>query len=364
MGIHYSYRNIDGYQAPIRVILSKRGLGKTFGALLKAFRSVAFNNKRFVYVVETLEMVKTLSQNKGEKFFASILKYLESNEASNKDKKMLSLLTPENEDDTQVEEGDVFNKIQGGTIKVGGSTAGYIVALNDFANLKRNNFVDVKYIIIDEFIPEEVDIRSLKNPYKLVSIIQSIARTQDVIIYMLANTVRLNDPILNKLGFSNIKLGEIKCLRDKYGPIAVCEYVDNNKYQAFNEIADASVAGRFAKLLNETTLDDNTFKETCPKELCMPDKPKSSHMIFCLHGLGGSVRIHATKDHSQYYVIDDYGDNIRNRITFEEKYVTNVVKYRPEWKTPLMSKYAAGSLLFDTSTTYLLFKSIMKLDLN
>lgn len=363
MSMYYSYRSIDGFKAPIRVVLSKRGLGKTFGALMKAFRSVAFENKRFVYVVETLEMVKTLSQNKGEKFFAAILSYLESPKASRKDKQLLSLLRPES-GDTEVEEGDVFNKIQGGTIKVGGNTAGYIVSLNDFSNLKRNNFINVKYIIVDEFISEEVDIRTLRNPYKLVSIIQSIARTQNVIIYMLANTVRLNDPILNKLGFSNIKLGEIKCLKDKYGAIAVCHYVDNKEYDEFNKVADASVAGRFAKLMNETTLDDNTFKETCPKELMIPEKPKASHMIFCLHGLGGSVRINATKDHSQYYVLDDYGTNVKNRITFEEKYVTNVVKLRAEWRDPLMNKYASGSLLFDTSTTYLLFKAIMKLDLN
>lgn len=357
----YSYRKIDGYNCPINVILSRRGLGKTFGCVMKGIYAFTLDKTRFVYVVETNEMVKTLSQNRGEKFFASIITFLRDN-PSCKNTKMLTCLC--GEERTEVTEGEVMNKIQGGTIIIAGETAGYIVSFNDFANLKRNNFVDIKYIIIDEFIPENIDIRSRQNAYKIVSLVQSIARLKEVKIYLLGNTIRLNDIVLSKLGLDNIKAGTIKTISDKYGKLVVCHLVDNNEYPEFLGKANTSVAGRLASILNEDNLEKNEYKNTLPKELEMPAKPKSSHMIFCLHGDGVSVRVHATKDYSEYYVMDDYGKNVKSRICLDKKFISPVVKYYKDWEEVLLNKYENGRILFDTSTSYIAFKSILKLDLN
>ena len=65
--------------------------------------------------------------------------------------------------------------IKGGAIRINGEVIGYIIAWDDFANLKRNNFSrKIKYILIDEFMPEITDINSLKISRKIVSLIQSI----------------------------------------------------------------------------------------------------------------------------------------------------------------------------------------------
>ena len=359
--MYYNYRKIDGTKAPIRIILSRRGLGKTFGAVFKAVKKFVSKGKRFVYVVETLEMVKVLTQNKGEKFFALIQKFLENSE-SNKYKKLYNKMF--SNENTEVVEADVLNKIQGGTIRIKGETAGYLLAYNDFANIKRNNFRDVGYIIFDEFIPEKVDIRSLENARKVVSIVQTVARLQDIVIYMLANAIRINDIILSKLGLDNSKQGDFKILKDKYGPLIAFHFVDNNEYPDFEVVADKSVSGRFAKIMQEDNLDKNTFRVTLNEEYRIPQPAKSSSMIFCLHGGMGSIRVHRTKDYKEYYILNDYGRNIGSRYCFDKKYISPNVRYNTDWREILITQFVKGNIKFDTTMSLLIFKDILKLEQN
>lgn len=369
----YDYSKIEGYKLPLIGVIGPRGVGKTFGVLLnKGIKHFVNKGERFVYVVETKEMVDTLAQNKGEKFFSAIIEHLEEHKSA-KNKWLYSQLFPSGnkDEDTSVEGGEVEdfinketnNKIIGGTIKIHGDTAGYIIAINDFANIKRNNFVKVKYIIIDEFIPENIDIRHLSMPRKLVSIIQSVARLKDVIIYMLGNSIRPNDITLVRLGCDNMKPGEFRVIKDKYGPLGVFHMVDINEYKEYAEKSDASVSGRLASKLGEDNLDKNEFKQDIGNDLLIPDKRKASHLLFALHGETGSVRIHTTKDYNEYYVMYDYGKNRGQRICLDEKYTTPIIKYDPEWKEVLMLKYTSGQMKFESSAIHLLFKGIMKLNL-
>ena len=365
--MYYKWRSIEGYDAPIKVVISRRGLGKTFGKVKDAMFDFADNKDRFVYVVETFEDVKALSSNKGERFFASLKKYLQEKQ-SKRSQHYYSALFGQNSAEIEEGETDLVDKesnfIQGGTIKIGGETAGYLIAINSYGNLKRNNFVNIKTIIIDEFIPEEIDIRHLKMARKVASIIQTIARMQNVKIYMLGNSIRLDDILLVKLGLTNMKMGEIRVITDKYGPLVVGHYVNNDDYPEFVEEANKSIAGRFATLLGEDNLDKNEFRGELPVDLIIPENPKSSHLLFCLHQGNESIRINVTKDHSEYYVLSDYGKNERDRICFEQKYMTNLIQYRPEWKEVLLMKYANGEIKFESSVIYTLFKNFLKLDIN
>ena len=365
--MYYNWRSIEGYPAPIKVVIARRGLGKTFGKVKDAICDFADNNEnRFVYVVETIEDVKALSTNRGERFFSALREYFE-NASSKRAHHYYNKLF---KNKTEIEEGETDlidntnNFIQGGTIKIGEDTAGYLIAINSYGNLKRNNFVKIKTIIIDEFIPEEIDIRHLKMARKVVSIVQSVARMKNVKIYMLGNSIRLDDILLVKLGLGNMKMGEIRVIKDKYGPLVVGHYVDNNDYKDFVDESDKSVAGRFAKLLGEDNLDQNIFKGELPLELKIPENPKSSHLLFCLHNGNDSIRVNVTKDHSDYYILSDYGKNIRERICLDQKYMTNIVHYRPEWKEILLMKYSLGQIKFESSVIYTLFKNFLKLDIN
>lgn len=355
--MHYDYRPIDGYNAPINVILATRGIGKTFGRIYRAIKRFMNKSKRFIYVVETEDMVQVLSQNKGEKFFSRIIEYLDKNkDKSNRIKRFYNYITG-----SEVTEGDVINKIKGGTIIINNETAGYIVSYNGFSKMKRNNFTNISEIIIDEFIPENIDIRSFRNTYKVVNLIQSIARLDNVKVYLLGNAIRLNDDILIKMKLTNLKIGEIRKVYDKYGLLIVCHYVDNKEYQQYINEANKSVAGRLANLTGEDNLEKNIFSDAIDEKLLIPNNPMSSHFIMCLHGELGSIRVHSTKDHSYYYIFEDYGNNINNRFCFDKRFANNIVKFYDVWKESLFTLFQNGRVLFQDSTIYYIFKNIMKL---
>lgn len=349
------------------MVISQRGLGKTFGQVKKALCDYIDHGRRFVYVVETLDDVKTLSANSGERFFSALEEYYHSNPSSRSKRYYTALF----EGNTEIESGETDlvekvtqNKVIGGTIKVNGETAGYLIAINSFGNLKRNNFVNIGIVIFDEFIPEKIDIRHMEIPYKVASVIQTIARRKDIKIYMLGNSVRLDDILLCKLKLANMKKGEIRVIKDKFGVLVVGHYVDPKDYPEFTQSSASSVAGRLATLLGEDNLEKNEFKGEIDDSLLIPNPPKRSHLLFCLHGAVDSVRVNATKDYATFYVMSDYGKNLTERICLEEKYVSGVVRYRPEWREVLLNRYANNQIKFESGVIHMLFKNLMKLDVN
>lgn len=353
--MYYDYTKINSYNAPINIILSRRGLGKTFTRVLSGIRDAFEHDKMFIYVVETREMVKELARNRGDKFFIAVINYLK-NSKSKRNQKLLKYI----ENGTILESSDdIKSNIIGSTITIGGKTAGYIVALNDFSNLKRNNFDNVATVIVDEFIPEKRDIRTLQNPRKLVSIIQSIARLRGIKVYMLANTICLVDPILTAFGLTNLKIGEWRFLKDEYGLLAVCHYVDNKDYEEFKTVADKSVAGRLAKLLKLDNLDKNEFNIGLNNEYIINDNIMPSSFVCCFHCASGSIRMHVTKDHNFYYMLYDYGNNTRNRFCFDKKYISPTVRYNIEFKDILTTLYENKRVKFDAPETYYIFCDLL-----
>lgn len=263
---YYDYSKIDSYPCPVKIIISRRGLGKTFGKKFYCIKRFLTKKERFIYVVETGEMVKTLTQNNGEKFFADIINYLSQCNTSRKRyfyNKITELVV--DEDDSMYNQRVANAKVVGGTLKINGETAGYIVDMNAFGEIKRNSFVDVATVIVDEFISEKLDKTTLDNPKKVSSIIQSIIRLNNVNIYLLGNSVRLDDSILSRMGFKLERYGFYKKY-DSHGLLAVLHFVSPSSYTGFALAHSHSVAGRFAALLGETNEEENTFIKDIPDE--------------------------------------------------------------------------------------------------
>lgn len=270
MSIYYDFTKIDGYKCPVKIVISRRGLGKTFGKIKCFVEKFVTKGYRFIYVVETDEMVKELTRNNGEKFWAAILEYYSKQDTSRKryfykkitDLKLVDDENIENEDE-KIFKRKVNARITGGTIKINGDTAGYIVSLNSYGELKRNNFVKVKYILVDEFISEKLDKTTLDNPRKVSSIIQSIARLNNVNIYLLGNAIRKDDAILSRMGFQIKDYGFYKRY-DEYGLVAILHFVNPNDYEGFAYKHNRSTAGRFAKMIGETNEEENKFLDNLP----------------------------------------------------------------------------------------------------
>lgn len=263
----YNYPTIDGYNCPIKIIVSQRGLGKTFGKVKKCVENFITKKERFIYVVETGDMAKELSKNDGEKFFSSLLKYYSEKDTSRKRyfyNKLVEMKI-ESTEEGYTGKSIIKAKLIGSTIKINQETAGYILDMNSFGEIKRNNFVGVKTVVIDEFISEKLDKTSLQNPKKIASIIQSVARLNDIKIYLLGNSVRKDDSILARLGFKIDGYGFYKKY-DEFGLVAVLHFVDPSEYGDFSDKSKKSVAGRFASMLKETNEEENKFLDDVPKD--------------------------------------------------------------------------------------------------
>lgn len=267
MSMYYDYSKIDGYQCPVKIVVSRRGLGKTFGKIKSFVEQFITDGKMFIYVVETGDMIKELARNDGDKFWKAIIEYYEKQDTSRKRyfySKLIKTEVEVDDDSTEAVRTKSVAKLFGGTIKIDGKTAGYIVDFNSFGELKRNNFNGIRNIFIDEFISEKLDRTTLDYPRRVSSIIQSVARLRKVNVYMAGNTVRLDDPILSRMGFKIEKYGIYK-RRDAHGLLCVLDFVDPADYPEFAEEHDKSVAGRFAKMLGETHEEENTFLEDLPR---------------------------------------------------------------------------------------------------
>lgn len=277
MSMYYDFTKIDGYKCPVKIVISRRGLGKTFGKVKMLFERFITKGYRFIYVVETDEMVKELTRNCGEKFWSALIEYYEKQDTSRKRYfyKTITELKLIDDDEVIDEKERLFKRsvkarIVGGTIIINGDTAGYIVSLSSFGELKRNNFAKVKYVLVDEFISEKLDKTSLDNPRKVSSIIQSIARLKDITLYLLGNAIRKDDPILSRMGFKLDRYGIYKKY-DDYGLVAVLDFVNPADYPDFANAHDKSVAGRFAKMIGETNEEENQFIENLPKSRRLTD---------------------------------------------------------------------------------------------
>ncbi len=279
--MYYDASKIDSYRCPVKIIVSRRGLGKTFHYVKLFTERFITKGERFIYVVETGEMVDELAKNNGEKFWASLINYYKEQDTSRKRyfyNKLTELIITEDEAENQVM---VKAKLVGGTIKINGETAGYLLDMNSFGEIKRNNFPNVRNILIDEFITEKLDKTALDNPRKIASIIQSVGRLKDINLILLGNAIRFDDPILSRMGFKLNKYGFYKQY-DNHGLFAVLHFVDPADYPEFAEAHDKSVAGRFSKMLGETNEEENKFKSDLPEDrrLVLPIKYKKGGYIL------------------------------------------------------------------------------------
>lgn len=362
--LYYNWSKADSYETPIRGAVGRRGIGKTFGPFKTAMLDVIEHDAAFIYVVENKEQIKTLAQDKGIKFFEALKDYAIDHPKTHKGLLYKYLIegTTELEGEELDEIFKTTTEMSGGTLRLNGKNIGYIIAWDDFANIKRNNFPkNMKYVLIDEFMPEIVDKNSMQIARKIVSLIQSIARTRDIIIYLMSNALRRTDPLLDKLKCGDIQLGEAKIVYDKYGPLVYMEYIDPSNYQELQKRQDASVAGRLATLLGEDNLDTNIFRDDLTKNEIIGSEPKACRLICCLHGEAGSVRVSITKDHKDIYIFEDYGANTKKRYCIDKKFTSPAVLYAPDYYDYLISLYHQGICKFQSASVKLIFLTNLKL---
>ena len=62
MSMYYDWSRIETYDCPLKIVVSRRGLGKTFAKVKMVIEKFLTKGNKFIYVVETGEMVKELAK--------------------------------------------------------------------------------------------------------------------------------------------------------------------------------------------------------------------------------------------------------------------------------------------------------------
>ena len=171
---YYKYNKICSYNAVFNYIVGGRGLGKTYGAKVRAVKKFIKNGEQFIL----------LRRHKGEldsreTFFDDFL--TEFPDWDFRVKGFAAQIAPASTRDEESREWD---------------TMGWFIALSQGQSHKGRPFPRVTTIIFDEFILEEGLVHYLKNEAKkMKDFYNTVDRSQDkTTVFFLANAVSIMNP--------------------------------------------------------------------------------------------------------------------------------------------------------------------------
>lgn len=201
---YYSYEDIDNTGAQYRMIIGERSNGKTYGALMKIVKNYLENGKQSAYIRRYRE---DFVGKRGQVMFSAI----------------------ENDLDLEKLSGGMWNGIEyySGAWYFKFSGAGmkkirdekpfcYGFAINQMEHDKSTSYPNINLVVFDEFLSRTF---YLTNEFVLfMNVLSTIIRQRDdVIVYMLGNTVSQYSPYFDEMGIDirHMEQGTIDIV--KYG---------------------------------------------------------------------------------------------------------------------------------------------------
>ncbi len=188
----YSYNRIDETHAQYRMVIGERSNGKTYGALLKAVTNYIEKGKQTAYIRRYKE---DFVGKRGNTLFAAIVsddwvKRLTKGEWNNIVYYSSAWYL------AYTEEGQKTVKDE--------TPFCYGFAINDMEHDKSTSYPNITMVIFDEFLSRGF---YLSNEFVLFENVLStiIRQRNDVVIYMLGNTVNKMSPYFNEMGITNIR---------------------------------------------------------------------------------------------------------------------------------------------------------------
>lgn len=247
--VYYDWNKTFTYNAEINVIVSMRGLGKTYGIRKQVVRDFLKDGSRFMEIVRYKELLKGESAVQYGYF----------------DKLVLNKEFPDYQFKVTGTNAYIA-KIPQGKEKPKWELIGYFVALSGMQQSKQRTFVNVRRVIFDEFIIDKrTGHRYLQGEFDLfVNLIDSVAReevTQEgeamgtkIRCYLLGNACDLTNPYFIRWGIN-------KQPKDGYSwhnnKLVLLHYVKDKVYQHGKR---KTLVGRLiAGTSEEDVIIDNVF---------------------------------------------------------------------------------------------------------
>jgi len=175
---YYNYNKLFSYNGHYNMVVGGRGIGKSYGAKVRAVRNAIKKKEMFIY----LRRYKTELTASKETFFADIASNFPDHDF--RINRFVCEMSP-------VSERETGKKRQWQKV-------GYFFALSTAQSLKSVSFPDVTLIIFDEFIIEKGAFHYLPNEVTIFNNFYStVARTREnVKVLFLANSVSIMNPYM------------------------------------------------------------------------------------------------------------------------------------------------------------------------
>ncbi len=333
--IYYSYRKIDSYNLPIRIIIGARGLGKTYGIQRKILNDYEYKGNQFAWLRATQTAVDTLTKDGGISFFSKI-----------------TTACP------HIKDFDIKSSKDGySTVYVNKAIVGYIMAVSTYYKLKGSAFTtDIKTVVYDEFIPEKIEVRRGDRVREFINTVENILRLRnDVNIYMLANAIDVSNDILSLFGFKITDHGFYINRKKR----VVLHFAESG--EGFNKAKRESLVGSLLQdTIYEESISNNNF-ESCEIPL-FNKRPKGCTLIEFIHTDTECIRLDI-KDNTLFVTRSPFNDLTypNRRYSHMIEMCGNRLRWLPkEHMQSLKNFHASNRVKFDSSKSRNIFLQILK----
>lgn len=280
---YYDYDKVLGFNATFNFLITSRGLGKTYGAIVMAVKDFLKNGNEFIY----LRRYKTEISSASKRLFdaININKVFPGYNLLCEGNKFFIQKQKEDEDDKEKPEKTLI---------------GYAVALSTANILKSTNFAKVRTIVYDEFLLGPGVFHYLPNEVEaFLDFYETVARMRDVRVFFLGNAITQSNPYFNYFRLSLPYNSNFKTFKD--GLIVVNyatndDYLESKKATKFGQLIAGTHYSDYA-IDNDWLSDDDAFIE---KKIgyCR------NVSVVKLHGK--MYGIWRSTENKRYYISEDY----------------------------------------------------------
>lgn len=324
--IYYNYDKISGYSnAAFFFIITERGLGKTYGALVKAIKNYLKKGEWFIYLRRyKSELIKAVPHL----FDAIVLnnEFPDYNFYTEANKFFIQAKEEENEKGTKIQFGEA-------------------VALSTANILKSTNFSQVGMIIFDEFLLATGVFHYLRNEVEtLLDAVETIGRLRDVKVFFLGNMISLTNPYFAYFDLTLPYESEFKTFKDG---LIVVHYARNSAYREvkkktkFGRLIDGTHYASYA-IENNALLDNANF-------IGKKDGNSKNFSVIKLHGK--KYGVWRSRLDGRFYISNDYDPNNPctfsfNNMDHDENTILTNARNSP-WFKAVIENYKIGNLWFE-----------------
>lgn len=372
--LYLQTKYFESFNPTITIGQGPRYLGKSYGTKLKMLKKSYKNNKKFVYITYTKSQIDELVSNNGEKFFSKFIEELSKEYDKSGSKtadywlNLFKSSKVEGLESTEKIKGKKATCIINGRIMLNNKHVGYIYSLNDFSNLKSNDFTsDYKYIFLDEFSREKMDISDMDNAKKFHNLISTIGRDRkDLKIYMMGNSVNQFCPMLDAFKVDDLPLGYMRLIykeNDLSRPYILAYRIDPETYPGYIKRMEESDEYALGCLINDTSLNDNQYSNLIDRKLIITGKESKSKTTYIIRDkITFKVRTICGSDILLVYKNFD-NKEYKRYICFNKQYINNNTVFNNLYKDLFISKIQKGKIKFQDVDTYARFMDALGLKL-